>query len=63
MKSKADSSSIKTTANDAVDELDSLNAQERRDGDVARFMEATLETKTKKRRKQEAPSSSSWKST
>jgi hypothetical protein len=40
-----------------------LNAQARRKSDVTRFVEATIETKAKKRRNQEAPASSAWKST
>jgi hypothetical protein len=62
MKSKTDFASPKRGTS-AADELEALNAQARRKGDVTRFVEATIETKAKKRRNQEAPASSAWKST
>jgi hypothetical protein len=61
MKNKTDPPSTKRGSLKATDELDELNAQERRDGDVTRFMEATIETESKKRRSQETPPSSAWK--
>ena len=40
-----------------AEELDSLNAQLRRKGNAVRVMEASIETRTKKRRRGETPKS------
>jgi hypothetical protein len=61
MKNKMNSPSAKRGEIKAGDELDELNARARGKVEVTSFMEATIETKAKKRRNQESPSSSAWK--
>jgi hypothetical protein len=61
MKRKNNSPVINQNTSEA-DELDELNARNRKAG-VQRFMEATIETKAKKRRSQEVLASAAWKPT
>jgi hypothetical protein len=45
-----------------AEELDALNARLRQTNDTARLVEASIEAKAKKRRREEKPVSSLWKS-
>lgn len=52
---------INPTKSPEAEALDSLNAQKRAKPDTTREIEASIETKAKKRRSQQTPASSSWK--
>ena len=61
MDRKGKSSFPEPTANEESKALDALNVRMRRTADVARVMEANIESKAKKRRRREASLSSALK--